>query len=123
VILAIRVWLRNRIEWPSRRRFLAMKMRDLGLAPPKWWHSNRRRSLTIMMFLSFPRDISSRSGLRRYVAWILGIDPHRVEVYESPGFAVIKVPRSTSPAAMVAVATALDREVPHHLQFRVERGE
>lgn len=122
MIIGLRVWFRNLIEWPSRRRYLAMKMNDLGLAAPKWWHSNRRRSLTIMMFLSFPRDISSRSGLRRYVAWVLGVDPHRVDVSdESPGYVVIKVPRSTSVEQMAHVATALDREMPRHMQFRVER--
>ena len=120
MILGIRVWFRNLIEWPGRRRFLAAKMRDLGLEP-KFWQSNRARALTIMMLLTFPRDTSSASGLRRYVAWLLGVAPHRVSVSsDAPASILIRVPRRTRPDEMAKLALAIDREMPAEVVFRVE---
>lgn len=109
--------------WLARRRFLAAKMRDLMLVP-KWWQSNRARSLEIMMFLTLPRDLGTRGGIRRYVAWLLQVPTDRVTVHESTDemFLVITVPRRTSPAKMADVAAALDRNVPWTVSFRVERA-
>lgn len=107
-------------EWLARRRWLACRMRDLGLEP-KRWQSNRTRVLEIMMLLTVPPDVTSQRGLTRYVARLLGVPFDRVSVSsDAPCSILIKVPARTRAEDLATVAKALDRVMPAEAVFRLE---